>query len=99
MKLIKTIKSKMKTLNNNPIVLEQNNHEVSKPTNKIERVKSFLSYAIQKAGLNNGDAIALKTHLKWIKDGHIVDETYNEKEHQAIKTQIEEKIDTDQHGL
>lgn len=96
MNLFKTLKNKMKTLNHNPITLEQNNQDVSIPTTKTERVKSFLNYAFQKAGLNNGDPTSLKTYLKWIKDGHIVDETYNEKEHQARKMQIEDKIDSKQ---
>ncbi len=36
-------------------------------TSKVEQVKSFRAYAFEKAGLNGGDSIALKTYLKWIK--------------------------------
>ena len=86
----------MKALNQNPITFEQKEIDNSIPSTKTERVKSFLNYAFQKAGLNNGDSTSLKTYLKWIKDGHIVDETYNEKEHEARKIQIEDKIDSKQ---
>lgn len=44
---------------------------------KVERVKSFREYAFEKAGLNSGENLSLKTYLKWIKDGHLVDDTYN----------------------
>ena len=39
---------------------------------KVERVKSFREYAFEKAGLNRGDYLSLKTYLKWIKDGHLM---------------------------
>jgi len=29
--------------------------------------------------LNRGDYLAMKANLQWIKDGRLVDETYNEK--------------------
>lgn len=48
-------------------------------TQKVERVKSFREYAFEKAGLNRGDYLAMKANLQWIKDGRLVDETYNEK--------------------
>lgn len=59
---------------------------------KVERVKSFNDYAFQKAGLNRGSDLSLKTYLKWIKDGHLVDETYNEKEEHLLKQQVKSKI-------
>lgn len=59
---------------------------------KVERVKSFREYAFEKAGLNRGDYLSLKTYLKWIKDGHLVDETYNEKEEHLLKQQVQNKI-------
>lgn len=61
-------------------------------TKIIERVKSFSSYAFEKAGLNKGDSISLKTYLKWIKDGHLVEETYDENEQTLLKQQVEKKI-------
>ncbi|SNB23886.1 conserved membrane hypothetical protein [Flavobacterium psychrophilum] len=63
-------------------------------TQKKERVKSFRDYAFEKAGLNRGDHLSLKNYLKWIKDGHIVDETFNEKEQRLLKQQVENKIAT-----
>lgn len=61
-------------------------------TQKVERVRSFREYAFEKAGLNRGDFISLKTNLQWIKDGHLVDETYNEKEEHLLKHQVKNKI-------
>lgn len=61
-------------------------------TPKVERVKSFRAYAFEKAGLNRGDYLALKTYLKWIKDGHLVDETYDENEQYLLKQQLQKKI-------
>ena len=61
-------------------------------TQKVERVKSFREYAFEKAGLNRGDYLSLKTYLKWIKDGHLVDETYNENEQLLLKQQVKNKI-------
>ena len=59
---------------------------------KVERVKSFREYAYEKAGLNRGDYLSLKANLQWIKDGHLVDETYNEKEEHLLKQQVQNKI-------
>lgn len=59
---------------------------------RVERVKSFRDYAFGKAGLNLGNYLALKTYLKWIKDGHLVDETYNEKEQVFLKQHVKNKI-------
>jgi len=61
-------------------------------TKKVERVKSFREYAFEKAGLNRGDYLSLKTYLKWVKDGHLVDETYNENEQHLLKQQVKNKI-------
>ncbi|WP_235890221.1 hypothetical protein [Flavobacterium gawalongense] len=63
-------------------------------TKKVERVKSFREYAFEKAGLNRGDYLSLKTYLKWIKDGHLVDETYDENEQLLLKQQVKNKIST-----
>jgi hypothetical protein len=59
---------------------------------KVERVRSFREYAFEKAGLNRGDYHSLKANLQWIKDGHLVDETYNEKEEHLLKQQVKNKI-------
>ena len=61
-------------------------------TQKVERVRSFREYAFEKAGLNRGDYLSMKANLKWIKDGHLVDETYNEKEEHLLKQQVKNKI-------
>src|SRR5688572_22702625 len=88
MKFLKSLNGKMETLtkSNNSV------NETESSFKKVECVKSFADYAIQKSGLNNGDATSMKMHLKWIKDGHVVDATYNEKEHEARKEKIHEQI-------
>lgn len=59
---------------------------------KVERVKSFKDFGFKRAGQNLGDFLALKTHLNWIKDGHIVDETFNGNEEHLLRRQAEIKI-------
>ena len=59
---------------------------------KVERVKSFNDFGFDKAGKNSGDSISLKAHLGWIKDGHIVDDGYNENQQQLLKKQSENNI-------
>jgi hypothetical protein len=59
---------------------------------KVERAKSFREYAFEKAGLNRGDYLSLKTYLKWITDGHLVDDTYNENEQYLLKEQVRSKM-------
>jgi branched-subunit amino acid transport protein len=77
---------------NNRIIGSSANLEETSSTKKIERIRSFANYALQKAGLNNGDATSMKTFLKWIKDGYIVDEAYNEKEHESHRQKIQAVI-------
>lgn len=59
---------------------------------KVERVKSFNDFGFDKAGKNAGDFISLKVHLGWIKDGHIVEDGYDENEQHLLKNQLENKI-------
>jgi hypothetical protein len=86
-------------LTNNKTAVETANDNLqtqidSLSTQKVERVKSFREYAFEKAGLNRGDYLSLKANLQWIKDGHLVDETYNEKEEHLLKQQVKNKIIT-----
>ena len=75
----------METSTKNLSIVCPTSHEETSSTNRIEKIRSFANYALQKAGLNNGDAASMKTFLKWIKDGYIIDEAYNEKEHESDK--------------
>lgn len=50
--------------------------------------KPLRDWGHEQAGLNRGDAAALECHLRWIREGHIVDETYNERDEVARKKQI-----------
>ncbi|WP_232804633.1 hypothetical protein [Salegentibacter maritimus] len=79
----------METQSNNLSIVPPASQEETSSTKRIEKIRSFANYALQKAGLNNGDATSMKTFLKWIKDGYIVDEAYNEKEHESHKRKIQ----------
>ncbi len=59
---------------------------------KVERVKSFKDFGFKRAGQNLGNALALKSHLNWIRDGHFVDETFNGNEEHLLRQQAENKI-------
>jgi hypothetical protein len=59
---------------------------------KVERVKSFKDFGFKRAGQNLGESISLKNHLNWIKDGHIVEETFHDKEADLLRQQAENKI-------
>lgn len=96
MKLLEILQNQMKTQNQKSTELFEGTSNSSKLATKVERVKNFQDYALQQAGLNNGDPTSLKTHLSCIKDGYVVDETYNETEHQARKQQILGKIELKQ---
>ena len=61
-------------------------------TEKFERVRSFKDFGFIRAGQNSGDSFSLINHLNWIKDGHIVDESFNEKEDSLLRQQAENKI-------
>lgn len=88
MEYLKNIKNKM--TNTIQEIKDTNNDDTV--INKVIRIKSFQDFALKKAGLNNGDSIALKANLQYIKDGYIVDETYNEKDHQIFKDKIQKNI-------
>lgn len=88
----------METLNNQTDSVIETAHDQLQTqieaiaTKKLERVKSFREYAFEKAGLNRGDYLSLKTYLKWIADGHLVDDTYNENEQNLLKQQVKNKL-------
>jgi hypothetical protein len=44
-------------------------------TAKAVNRKPLRDWGHEQAGLNRGDAAALECHLRWIREGHIVDET------------------------
>lgn len=59
---------------------------------KVERVKSFKDFGFKRAGQNLGNSLSLKAHLNWIRDGHFVDETFNNNEEHLLRQQVENKI-------
>lgn len=54
--------------------------------------KPLREWGFEVAGLNRGEAIALESHLRWIQQGHIVDETYNAEDEQTQKNKVAEEI-------
>lgn len=74
------------------IVAENTKQHATNAPKKVEKVKSFRDYAYEQAGLNKGESFSLKVFLQWIKEGHIVDESYNENEHNQLKKQIENRV-------
>lgn len=82
----------METAANQLSVVSPTSPEETSSSKRIERIKDFSSYALQKAGLNNGDPTSMRNYLKWIKDGYIVDEAYNEKEHEQHRKKIQDQI-------
>jgi len=59
---------------------------------KIITRKPLREWGFEEAGLNRGDSIALESHLRWIQQGHIVDETYNADEQIKRSTKVSEDI-------
>lgn len=57
--------------------------------------KSIKELGFEQAGINKGDPIALEAYLRWIREGHLVDESYTEEERnrreEAIQAEILEK--------
>ena len=61
-------------------------------TSKVTNRKPLKEWGFEQAGLNCGDPASLECHLRWIQQGHIVDETYNADEEIHRKKQIGEQI-------
>lgn len=64
--------------------------EFTEPVKK--RVKSLKDWGHEEAGLNQGDPIAFGNKLRWIKAGHIVDESYDVDEELRRKKQLESEM-------
>jgi hypothetical protein len=69
---------------------DSTNHEVTNNSNT--KRKLLKEWGFEQAGLNRGDSIALESHLRWIKEGHLVDESYQEEEENTRKSIVENQI-------
>lgn len=69
----------------------QNENVISNSDSNPKKVKIH-DYGYETAGLNRGEPFALKAHLGWIKEGHIVDEGYSEQEQLLGKKKVESNI-------
>jgi hypothetical protein len=61
-------------------------------TSKIATKKPLREWGFEMAGLNRGEPTALESHLRWILQGHIVDESYNVEEEQNRRNKSTEAI-------
>lgn len=55
-------------------------------------VKPLKDWGHEEAGLNQGDPMAFENRLRWIKAGHVVDESYDVDEELRRKKQIETEM-------
>lgn len=69
---------------------------IPEPKNEFTTGKStrkpLREWGFEVAGLNRGEATALESHLRWIQQGHIVDETYNAEDEQIQKNKTADQI-------
>lgn len=61
-------------------------------TPKSLTTKSLKDWGHGEAGLNQGDSIAFENRLRWIKAGHVVDESYDVDEELRRKKQLEAEM-------
>lgn len=61
-------------------------------TSKPVIAKSLKDWGYGEAGLNKGEPIAFENRLRWIKAGHIVDESYNVDEELRRKKELDNEI-------
>ena len=54
--------------------------------------KLLREWGFEQAGLNRGDSTSLESHLRWIKEGHLVDESYQVEEENTRKSIVENQI-------
>lgn len=60
--------------------------------NSNTKRKLLREWGFEQAGLNRGDSASLESHLRWIKEGHLVDESYQEEEENTRKSIVENQI-------
>lgn len=61
-------------------------------TPRVINRKPLREWGFGQAGLNRGDPSALECHLRWIKEGHLLDETTSADDEIRRKKQIEDQI-------
>ncbi len=61
-------------------------------TPKTVTTKSLKDWGYTEAGLNQGDPMAFENRLRWIKAGHVVDESYDVDEELRRKKQLETEM-------
>jgi hypothetical protein len=76
---------------NSPVLTAESPDNASQAYQKVKKVL-LSEYGFEQAGLNKGNNTALENFLHAIKEGHVVDISFSESDHQKRKAAIEEKI-------
>ena len=93
----------METLNQQRenLSIETANEQKEFMAPKTTTVKPLKDWGYCEAGLNQGDPLAFENRLRWIKAGHVVDESYDVDEELRRKKQLEAEMtvkETDKNG-
>ncbi len=90
---------KVKTIKMETIKQQDENSPIEKATDQKEFItpktvttKSLKDWGYTEAGLNQGDPMAFENRLRWIKAGHVVDESYDVDEELRRKKQLEAEM-------
>ena len=84
----------METLNQQSknLAIETANEQKEFMPPKTSAIKPLKDWGYGEAGLNQGDPLAFENRLRWIKAGHVVDESYDVDEELRRKKQLEVEI-------
>ena len=74
--------------------MDTSNDQKEFVTPKAIVTHSLKDWGFSEAGLNQGDTIAFENRLRWIKAGHVVDESYDVDEELRRKKQLEAEMVT-----
>jgi len=79
------------TDNLSPVENDQHEHSNEFTSRKVIQ-KPLRVWGFEEAGMNRGEPSSLESFLRWITQGHIVDETYNAEEEQNRKSKTTQEI-------
>ncbi len=84
----------MENLNNQTetLPIDSANEQKEFMVHKTTTVKPLKDWGYGEAGLNQGDPMAFENRLRWIKAGHVVDESYDVDEELRRKKQLEAEL-------
>lgn len=77
---------------NDNLSIESANEQKEFMAQKAVTVKPLKDWGYGEAGLNQGDPMAFENRLRWIKAGHVVDESYDVNDEFRRKKQLESEM-------